>query len=103
MAKLEQIPRDTRAAAELSKAFPQLSQALGASTSQHCTHLESLCKNQRNTAGLSGAAGLARRDRSCLAFILPPPQQLQQVLAHKRAVKIPVLVEMLGDEGSYTY
>lgn len=57
-------------------------------------------KNQQNTERLSGAAGLGRRERNCLVFILPPPQQLQQVLAHKTAVKIPVLVQMLGDEGS---
>lgn len=63
------------------------------------------CTSQKsaNTQWLSGAAGLGRRDRNCLVFILPPPQQLQEVLAHKTAVKIPVLVQMLGDEGSYAY
>lgn len=63
------------------------------------------CTSQKsaNAQWLSGAAGLGRRDRNCLVFILPPPQQLQEVLAHKTAVKIPVLVQMLGPEGSYTY
>lgn len=63
------------------------------------------CTSQKSadTQRLSGAAGPGRRDRNCLVFILPPPQQLQEVLAHQTAVKIPVQVQMLGDQGSYAY
>lgn len=63
------------------------------------------CTSQKsaNIQRLSRAAALGRRDRNCLVFILPPPQQLQEVLAHQAAVKIPVQVQMLGDQGSYTY
>lgn len=68
-----------------------------------CDGLSCTSPKSANTLQLSGAAGLGRRDRNCLVFILPPPQQLQEVLAHKTAVKIPVLVQMLGVEGSYTY
>lgn len=97
MAKLEPLLQGgTKAAAESSgnqaRSKPQ--------PTLHTPKIAPL-ENQPNSIRLSGVAGLGKRERNCLVFILPPPQQLQQVLAHKTAVKIPILVQMLGDEGSH--